>query len=205
VNKLDFKLQKGPVQLTVLLEATRGLNLVQVLDSQGNTWFYRLVTESEVIINLPIHPEDVIIVSVNAPILSILQARLIPPKISYVYPPDAKRPYNWSEIKYIPNPIMNGPARMFTDRPLVEYNPAQLATMSEPVKRFVLIHEHGHNYHDEEHKTDAWALVTFLNQGWGLSSAIYALLHVLKRSDENVYRIIHQNELIKQIAKRYYA
>ena len=53
-------------------------------------------------------------------------------------------------------------------------------------------------------KTDAWATVSFLNDGYNISSAIYALTKILGRSEENVKRMLAQHKLLLEISKNYY-
>lgn len=197
-------LKPGPVQLIVNTEGNGGRALIQAVGTSGGTWYYRFVDEPIVRINLPVHPERIIVVSVGRKIASILQSKLTPPSIPHVYPQSAKRPYHIDQVRFEQNLGYPGPARMFTNRPVIEYNPKKIASMPEPIKRFVLLHELGHQYHDDEQKTDAWAFINFINMGWLPSQATYALIHVLGRTPDNVARMLHLNKLAKYISKHGY-
>lgn len=174
-------------------------------DTNGQTWYWRELSDNEAIINLPSHSGLIKLDTSSGNIVSTLIGDLKPPVIPYLYEPETKRPYQLSDIVFKENYSIKSPARMFTDKPIVEWNPNLLKRYPKPIQKFIMWHEIGHNFFDDEQKADTWATITFLNEGWCLSSAIYALTKVLGKSSENINRMLFQNELLKKLSALYYA
>lgn len=94
-------------------------------------------------------------------------------------------------IQIVYNPDLQGtPARIFT-----QMNPARIEigdkfkTFAPQVRMFILLHEYGHLFYKDEHKTDLFALKEYLKLGLNASQAFYALSKVLHDSEANTERI----------------
>lgn len=205
----NLQLDPGKIHLKVKLSGVPSEPyLIQIRDVDANPenriFYERWVKDSEVNINLPIHPDRVKLWVSRGKIESILKSPLKVKQIPYLDKPTHKRPYDLEDIEFRVNPHLVSPARMFTKHPIIEYNPRKMKKMTEPTVRFIFYHELGHHFFDDEEKADRWALITFLNQGFNLSSAIYALTRTLGKSTDNVKRMLSQHSLLKQLSKRFY-
>lgn len=202
------KLHNGPVKIIVKTETGgKPYNLIAA-DKDAAIWYYRQLDadEKEAHVCLPYHPDEIyLFVDNGSSIVSSLIAPLRPPVIPQLFTPEVKRPYTFDQVEILEDYTLQSPASMLTDEPVILYNPALMKTYPKPVQEFIFKHEMGHQMFDDEQKADTWATIDFLNDGWCISSAMYALLRVLGNSDENVYRIIYQDELLKHLAERYYA
>ena len=199
-------INKG-VTLTVWTEGIKGKPYdLAILDrgTPNKVYYQRTLTDPKAVINLPLHSQRPVIVSNNRVITRVSQSKLKYPNIPYLDVATHKRPYSLDDIKLVPNPNIDSPARMFTNKPVIEFNPIKMDKMPIPIQMFIYCHELGHQYFNDEEKADRWATITFLNRGFNLSSAIYALTKVLNHSNQNIERMIKQDQLLQQLSKRYY-
>lgn len=189
------------------------IQVLSPLNAQGKRKIYYDRISNDEIVNIPLpkHSNTVFIRTTGIPINNILTGPLKPPKIPYLDKPTRKAPYSADQIRIEKNPNLKSPALIFRNKPVIQYNPLILEKLPTPVQTFILFHEMGHIFfgpelsiEDREIKTDRWAVVTFLNEGYPLSSALYALTKVLNRSPLNVKRIIEQSNLLKQLSMQYY-
>jgi len=166
-----------------------------------DTIFYeRKVNTSKVQVNLPKHGKKVhLIVLGPATLDRILITKLNKIRIPHAKKPSALRPYKLKDIVLVPNNDLDSPARIFTKYPVIEFNPKIFNKFSEPTRAFILLHEMAHYYFDKEEEADRWATIEFLNMGYNLSSANYALTHVLHKQPENVKRMITQDKFLNDI------
>ncbi len=205
-----IKLEPGKISLTIDFEHLDHKPVIIAVadipaDGRDRIYYQRQVlNESRVIVNLPFHPDQVKVVTFNAKIKTILQGKLKPVNIPYLDKPTDKRPYSIDEIKIIKDYTISSPASTYKDKPIIRYNPDKMRHYTEPSKKFIMYHELGHNFFNDEEKADRFATIVLLNQGFNISSAIYALTTVLGRSKENVIRSFNQNELLKKISNQYY-
>jgi hypothetical protein len=69
---------------------------------------------------------------------------------------------------------------------------------SKPTRVFFLLHEFAHFYYKTEKFCDLFAMVHFLRMGYNMSTAMYCLTNVLRRTPENKERILYvYNKVIK--------
>ena len=80
------------------------------------------------------------------------------------------------------------PARIFTELGVIEIG-KKFLPLPPQQKMFILLHEYGHLFYKDEHKTDIYALKNYLQLGFNPSQAFRALSEVLHRSPENLKRI----------------
>lgn len=86
--------------------------------------------------------------------------------------------------------LQGTPARIFP-----QLNPARIEigdvfkSFAPQVRMFILLHEYGHLFYKDEHKTDLFALREYLKLGLNASQAFYALSKVLHDSPANTERI----------------
>jgi hypothetical protein len=110
------------------------------------------------------------------------------PKIDFDLPP-----FERDRIKdfiIIDNPkLHNTPARVFTHEGIIEKG-SQFNRYTKPMKVFFLLHEVGHFYYKTEEYCDLFALVHFLQMGYNMSTAMYALTNVLRRNQQNKDRVL---------------
>lgn len=98
--------------------------------------------------------------------------------------------------------LTDTPARIFT-----QMNPARIEIGQRfkkyppQVRMFILLHEYGHLFYKDEHKTDLFALKCYLNLGLNASQAFYALSKVLHPSPDNTKRI---KQLFQQLKNNGY-
>lgn len=195
---------KSPVSLNVQVEGVNGYYDIYVFGSNGKWYYHRRWNEPEVTINLPTHTEQVY-VSVNKGKIKNVDIGLIQTlQVPYPDQPIRRRPYSLKDLRFYERPGITGPARISKHVPVVELNPDLMMNYPEHVQKFIQLHEAGHTFFDEEDKTDAWAAVTFVNNGYNLSTALFALTRVLNRDNPaNLKRVFRQHELLKEI-DRYY-
>jgi hypothetical protein len=210
VDSIILDLNPEGVTLNVAMSGVENkVYVIAVTDVPANTgnriYFQREVHgESQVIINLPKHSREVVLKVTAGKIGNVWQSKLKPPKIPYQDLAEYSRPYRFEDIIVRADYTISSPACIYKELPVILYNPKLMEEMTEPTKVFVIDHEFGHLFHTDEQKADRWALVTFLNEGYSLSSAIYALTMVLGVSKENVERMVAQHELLKEISLKYY-
>ena len=154
--------------------------------------------------NLPRHTGKAYLILSEGKVKSILKSDLKFPDLPYLDKAELSRPYDMTKMQFRPNRNMRSPARMFVNKPVIEYNPDKMREYSEPVKVFIMFHEAGHQFFDDEIKTDRFAVISFLNAGYNLSSAMYALKDVLNVSEENIERILSQHDLLKHLSRSIY-
>lgn len=107
---------------------------------------------------------------------------------------------NEKPIQIVYNEDLSGtPARIFSQRTpaIVEVGP-KFYTFPPQVRMFILLHEYGHMFYKDEHKTDLYALKQYINLGLNISQAFYALAKVLHRSPANMERIKKLFEELKE-------
>jgi len=179
---------------------------IQVRDPKtGQILYERTVDKQKILINLPHHPRYVSLIIVGKPkIESTLIVALQKPNIPFDKLPETKRQYSIKDFRFVANTKLPSPARMFTKIPVIQYNPILMRKHSEPVQKFVIYHEFGHYYFDDEKLADRWAINRFLNDGYNMSSANYGLTHVLGNSEENLERMKAGNEYLEEIQQVYY-
>lgn len=210
MNISRINLPRGPISVHLTIEGTQGRPYtVALLDSPDLTTatvYYERhkLTDREINFNLRSVPKTPYILLTRGELKMYFSGPMRSPNIPYRDATSATRPYSLEEIKLVPNTQMTTPARMFTNKPIIEFNPDYMRTFSPETRRFIMLHELGHYYHDNEEKADGWAAVEFLNTGGNLSTAIYALTGVLGRTPENVQRMITQHSLLKKISREYY-
>lgn len=99
----------------------------------------------------------------------------------------------------VDNPALhNTPARVFTHEGVIEKG-SQFNKYTQPMKVFFLLHEVGHFYYKTEEYCDLFALTHFLQMGYNMSTAMYALTNVLRRNKQNKDRVLFiYNHLFKK-------
>ncbi len=103
------------------------------------------------------------------------------------------------DFTIIDNPnLHNTPARIFTHEGIIEKG-SQFYKYTQPMKVFFLLHEVGHFYYKTEEYCDLFALVHFLQMGYNMSTAMYALTNVLRRNKQNRDRVLF---IYKQMFKK---
>ena len=122
------------------------------------------------------------------------------PKMDFTLPPFERD--RIKDFKIIHNPsLSNTPARVFTNEGIIEKG-NQFNSYPKPVRVFFLLHEVGHFYYKTESYCDLFALVNFLQMGYNMSTAVYALSNVLRRNQQNMERVMYiYNHLFKNKAK----
>ena len=118
------------------------------------------------------------------------------PKLDFSLPPFERDRIKDSTIIFNPD-LANTPARIFTNEGVIEKG-RDFYKYPFPIRVFFLLHEYGHFYYKTEMYCDLFALVNFLQMGYNMSTAIYALTNVLRRTPENKERILYiYNHLFK--------
>jgi len=180
---------------------------VTIKDPKKGTILYeRMASSKDIYINLPVHPQSIDLGIIGSPkidtyMLSSLERVSIPLELA----PEVRRPFEIKDIKRGYNYQMQSPARFYTKKPLIEENPRKMALYNHAVQVFIRYHEMAHYWYDTEWKADLWAMVAFLNDGFNMSSAEWALTHVLSRSPDNTDRIKKARPVLNFINSTYYS
>jgi hypothetical protein len=112
--------------------------------------------------------------------IDVLSIRILPIEI---HPLKFKLPKHQREeikdFKIIENPNLDTtPARNFFHKGIVEVSP-RFFTFPKPIQLFILLHEEGHFYYQNESFADAYAAKKFVELGYNNSTAEYALTKIL--------------------------
>ena len=95
------------------------------------------------------------------------------------------------------NPELSGVTPIiFSEIGLIQV-PPDFYTLPPCVRYFLLLHEAGHAFYEDEEKCDLFALVNYLREGYNRSMAFYSLNNVLKRSNQNTRRLFVMLENIQ--------
>jgi len=183
------------------------LYYIMVKDANGpQIYFERLHDREFIRINVPQHSDLINVIVVGGPLVDeVIVTELTPLHIPFPHLPPNKRPYMPSELHVEFNNGMHTPARIFTDKPLIEINKKQMRKYNQGVAYFINLHELGHMYFDEEKKADMWATIKFLNDGYNVSTVTNALVGVLGKTPENVDRMFASNKLLNMIHNSQYS
>jgi len=206
VKRVDLTGRKGATIKVRLQNIKPGERYyITAKDPNGKTVFYeRFASKQNVSFNLPKHTPSIDLGVIGRPeISSYLVCPLEKVNIELDLPIEATRPFQVKDIKFAHNTSMHSPARFHTKYPLIEINPIKMAIYSYPVQVFIKYHELGHYLYDREFKADLWATVAFLNDGFNISSAVFAL-DVLSVSKENINRVLTARPILDYLNKRYY-
>jgi len=124
----------------------------------------------------------------NVPFDVVKEVSLEIPSIDFDLPPFERD--RIKDFVIIDNPnLTNTPARIFTHEGIIEKG-RSFYQYTQPMKVFFLLHEVGHFYYKTEEYCDLFALVHFLQMGYNMSTAMYALTNVLKRNQQNKDRVL---------------
>lgn len=110
--------------------------------------------------------------------------------------PDRERNKTVGIKKIVIKPDMDSPARIYTDDQVILVSDKWLAYPVE-MRFFILLHEVGHFYYQEEWKCDTFAAHWFIKLGFNPSQAFESLAGVLCDSDTNDERINNIYNLLK--------
>lgn len=203
---MDLGTRKGATAIIDFDQKPTRPFYVEVRDPKTQQRLYERGFDKErLYLNLPTASGKVCVIVVGEPkIRQYLVTDLERPNIPFDRVPTAQRPYKFTDFKLVANFELPGYARMWTDKPIIEYNPAKMAKLSEPLQRFITLHEMGHYYFDDELTTDRWTINRFLNDGYNMSAANYGLTHVLSAHPENVERMKAGDNYLREISKIYY-
>lgn len=118
------------------------------------------------------------------------------PDLSFDLPPFERN--RIKDFVIVKNPTLyNTPARVFTHEGVVEKS-ADFDKYPQPMRVFFLLHEVGHFYYKTESYCDLFALTHYLQMGYNMSTAMYCLTNVLRRTPANMDRVMFiYNNLFK--------
>lgn len=153
----------------------------------GEIFFFRYISGSipRIKFNVPLPgvyegnvPFDVVkLTPIQIPVLSLP-----------VLPPATRNRWKGDDIEVQFNPQLETIARNFTDVGIIEVGPRYEALI-QPIKYFILLHEQGHFFYDDEFNCDLYALVNFIREGYNVSTAYYTLEKYLMKSQEQMERV----------------
>jgi len=126
--------------------------------------------------------------------------------------PQVMRNYRLEDIRTIYTDLgyRNGsgtPARHFVTGPnrgIIEYDRNAAEKLPQQIWEFIKRHELAHYFYDDEDLADLWALYKFAEDGYSMSQAENALVHVLDHSPDNVNRIMKLYQASRDFEARYY-
>lgn len=192
----------------------------EVKNQKGETYFERYLDGKTPRIKFNIPNPGVYKTANNIEIVKQVDIEI--PNLSFSLPPFSRN--RIKDFVIINNPkLHNTPARVFTNEGIIEKG-SQFAGYTQPMRVFFLLHEVGHFYygltnaHYEKAKLmsdgkqwlaelsnyyemccDLFALTQFLQMGYNMSTAMYALTNVLKRNKQNKERVLF---IYKQMFKK---
>jgi len=208
LKRLDLTGRKG-VTVTVDLanvNPSKSFYITAKDPVKGTIFYERFVNKNQVVFNMPKHTDQIDLGVIGAPTVTGYQVgELDRVKIPFEMVSEVHRPFKIGDIKIRQNTDMFSPARFHTKMPLIEENPIRMAKYSHPVQVFIRYHELAHYYTNKETKADLYALIMFLNDGYNMSSAAWALSNVLGRTKENIDRLQAFRPILNFINKEYYA
>lgn len=152
---------------------------------QNETVYYkRLYNKAKLQINLPVHPQWIQVKVYGGPqIDSYIIDKIRIQKIPYQFETDliVPRRYPISEVKIqrCRNLPHGTQARFLYDYGIIQTDEDRMSKLPQPVRQFILGHELGHYYYNEERPTDRFALYQLNNQGYNLSNLMDSLTNVL--------------------------
>lgn len=205
-DAVRVRLKPGPILLGLEITGTDGDYFLGVSSAdEPRKWFYRRdLDDKSPRVPLPVHSNEVIVWTYPGKVKQHFQSALKPMQVPFPKPTRKRRPYNLDEMQVIPETMnMAGPARVFKHRPIMNINPYLMNSYPEPTYSFIVAHELGHHYFDAEEDADAYAVVTLLNKGYGLSQIERALTHTLGKSKENFDRIMSTHRFLQDVNKYY--
>lgn len=198
---------KGKVSLLISLsgDTTEPYFLIIKEPGKRKAHYYRKMKGSRVNVNLPVHADKMIIYVIGNPkIESIIVGRLRQKHIPINMKPDIDRSFRMSDIRIEKDNKLPSAGRFYSKKPIIAFNPKIMRSLDQPTRVFVGLHEAAHYFTTNEEKADKWATIQFLNLGYNLSSAEYALINALKRSPGNVKRMMEQFKTLYDINQLYY-
>jgi hypothetical protein len=165
-----------------------------VLDNECKLYFERFLNGKTPRIKFNIPNEGNYQIITPCDIVKIVSIEI--PNLSISLPPFERD--RVKDIKIICNPDLTGtPARIFSFDGIIEKG-RELYRYPKPMRVFFLLHEVGHLYYKTEKFCDLFALVHFLQMGYNMSTAMYCLTNVLKRTPQNNERVVYiYNHLMK--------
>ncbi len=163
-------------------------------DSAGALFFFRDIPKGRLEIKVNINKPGTF--KFNTGLIDNIEPIKIRP-LNIVLPPyerNREKPY-----KVFFNPgLTQTPARHHTATGRIEVGPL-FKKQIKPIQRFILLHEQGHFFYQDEHKADLYAAKKFIEEGFNNSTAMYALTKVLKNTPANTIR---KFKLDKNLNKR---
>lgn len=206
IKKIDLSQYNG---VTILLKLKGGVPghhyYISVKEPGKKLIFYeRIYNQDKVSINLPKHTKEVnLIVLGDTKIKNYILTKLRKANLPFRIPLKTKRPFNIADLQIRNNHNMRSPARFHVNEPLIEFNPKKMEKYNQGIRYYISLHELGHHYFDEEELADRWATIQFLNDGYNLSTANYALTQALSKNPINLNRMVTQGEYLNYINQLY--
>lgn len=193
--------EQKPVTL-ILKMGVSGLFNIRLFTPDGQLIYFRDTVDDIITINVPqILPFVMLETNTETRpevIIKPLKFPTIPlPTMQHI------RPYKIDDIVIVKNEKIDSPARIFTNEPIIEINPRKMAKYPQPIRVFILFHELGHLYFTNESGADLFAIISFINRGYNLSTALFALTKILGESKENLERIILADKALRKISLNY--
>lgn len=157
-----------------------------IKNSKGELYFERYLDGKTPRIKFNIPNEGIYKADTPFEIVKVVDIEI--PSIDFDLPPFERD--RIKDFVIIDNPnLHNTPARVFTHEGIVEKG-SLFYRYTQPMKVFFLLHEVGHFYYKTEEYCDLFALVHFLQMGYNMSTAMYALTNVLRRNKQNKDRVL---------------
>jgi hypothetical protein len=170
-------------QRCTLVVSGNGFKTVFVLNKDGKTYYMRKFDTPQTVckIRIPdIGQYSVILDGKGLGLDSIKFEKLVPAKFQVTMPfrqRNRAKPYeivtNYS--------LTHTPARIHTFSGRIEVSP-QFHTFPIFAQKFIIYHELGHFYYQDEPFADMFAAKMMLEKGYNPTSIMYTLINVLKRS-----------------------
>ncbi len=167
------------------------------VEGRKQLYFREGIPPGVIRVGLPVHKSKIFISS-SEPFTVQEISPLVVYDLPFHVPPETRRNYSISDIQAEAAKLPS-PGRMFTDRPLVQYDPDRLKNLPQQIAAYVLRHELAHYFFTNEELTDLFATYLYLRDGYNLSGAAYALTRVLHRTPENVKRMLTQGNYLQYL------
>ena len=180
--------------------------IVKAYDSDTGKLYYRRYIHNPVnAVNarFPVTPKNLTIeFFTENPIETVttLKEPCGPRDITHNIPHQVERGYTDKDLKLVvvPSVAGGGPAKHTVtgpERGTIYVGQDALNKYPQQVMAYVLTHERAHTWFNDEDKADEWAFHEFMREGYNMSQAQWALINILRRTPENVDRIVKMYKL----------
>ncbi len=173
-------------------------SVVVINADNGDIIFKRKFDKDKIQINLPRNPLRTSVFTTCREVENYISSPLKKNQFDYDFTPETERDFPLSDLKvqYVEN-LGYTPARILTKQGVMQISKKHFRDLDQPTRYFIMMHEMGHYYFNDEDKADEYAFNACMKRGYGLSVCYNALANVLRDSKPNLLRKIKMMQNLK--------